>query len=285
MNILVTGCTGLIGQEITNYLLKQGHFVNGIRKQSNCSIQHPNHSCRRFDLSSRRDFSIIFQDRYEILIHTAWNVNHSTFWNSSENFEWTETSSMLFAAFKSAGGRRIIGIGSCAEYDWSRNEICVEADIAKPQTVYGESKLQTLVTLSDLGIEYIWARVFFLVSENEKKDKIFQYLNYSFANKIFPEIRNPKMIADFIHVQDAGRLIAQLSTKQVQGIFNIGTGKGTNVISVARSFAKLYGNEVRFEPIIGPESKIVASMVKTASVIPVTDILSVEECVSRFRKS
>jgi hypothetical protein len=58
--------------------------------------------------------------RPTLLIHAAWYVEHGKFWTSPENFPLGGRSLALADAFRDAGGRRIVGLGTGAEYAASR---------------------------------------------------------------------------------------------------------------------------------------------------------------------
>ena len=60
------------------------------------------------------------------LLHFAWIATPGLYWNSVENYRWLEASQHLLRSFSAGGGNRAVMAGSCAEYDWSRVEICNE---------------------------------------------------------------------------------------------------------------------------------------------------------------
>ena len=57
-----------------------------------------------------------------------------------ESYKWVQASVELLRAFEAAGGQRIVGAGSCLEYDWSYG-VCAEARTpCVPHTGYGACK-------------------------------------------------------------------------------------------------------------------------------------------------
>ena len=71
----------------------------------------------------------------------AWNVTPGQYWTSPENHAWRTATAALARAFYDAGGRRFVGAGTCAEYDWSGG-LCDELTTPlEPATLYGEAKL------------------------------------------------------------------------------------------------------------------------------------------------
>ena len=77
----------------------------------------------------------------------------------------------LADTFGGAGGRRIVGAGTCAEYLW-RDIPCVE-DVTpiRPTTVYGGCKAAVWSALEpfarDAGVSAAWARLFFVYGPHE----------------------------------------------------------------------------------------------------------------------
>jgi nucleoside-diphosphate-sugar epimerase len=60
------------------------------------------------------------------LLHFAWIATPGVYWVSAENFSWVAASLHLVRAFHRNGGIRAVIAGSCAEYDWSRVDVCRE---------------------------------------------------------------------------------------------------------------------------------------------------------------
>ncbi len=102
------------------------------------------------------------------LLHLAWIAEHGRYWEAPENDAWVDASIDLTARFAAMGGKRFVGAGSCAEYDWSDGSlaagVCEEGlTPCRPSTLYGRSKLRFCEHLSAHGaLSQAWGRLFFL---------------------------------------------------------------------------------------------------------------------------
>lgn len=82
------------------------------------------------------------------LLHLAWDTTPGLYWHSTSNVQWVRATLSLIDAFKAAGGRRFVGVGTCAEYNFTA-ELCHEDETALSfTTMYGSCKntLQQLLS-------------------------------------------------------------------------------------------------------------------------------------------
>src|SRR5262245_14759561 len=116
---LVTGARGFVGRAIVAALVAQGREV--VALTSTAPEPHIDASAwRHADLMDPTAVrGLLNEIRPEILVHAAWDTSHGAFWASDANYKWVSASLGLFEAFRESGGRRIVAVGSCAEYDWS----------------------------------------------------------------------------------------------------------------------------------------------------------------------
>src|SRR5208283_6126006 len=105
------------------------------------------------------------------LLHFAWIVTPGVYWSSVENYRWLAASRHLIRRFADSGGVRAVMAGSCAEYDWSRVEVCHERSSplanasGKAVSAYAECKIALQQALEKFGREQglstAWGRLFF----------------------------------------------------------------------------------------------------------------------------
>ncbi len=113
--VIVTGARGFIGPHVTAALISRGATVHATSR-SNWSatgsvIAH------RCDLSAPDQWRHLVNDvRPTHLLHLAWFVEHGRFWAANENVEWATTTTRVVQDFLAAGGSRVVGVGTCAEY-------------------------------------------------------------------------------------------------------------------------------------------------------------------------
>ncbi|MFN3455182.1 MAG: NAD-dependent epimerase/dehydratase family protein, partial [Pseudobdellovibrio sp.] len=80
MKFLITGVTGLIGQELCLRLLKEGHEVYGITRQKNFALL-PQKNVINLDLESEFPSDIV--KGYDVIIHLAGYPVADEYWSAS----------------------------------------------------------------------------------------------------------------------------------------------------------------------------------------------------------
>ena len=158
--VLVTGASGLIGRAVVDLFLARGETV--VISTREPLAQRDGLLGIPVDLTLAEDRARLVENaQADRLIHLAWPGGKER-WHGDANAAWIDHSLDLFRRFSSAGGQRIVGVGSCAEYDWS-NSVLSEDSPLNPASVYGQAKAATgaalLAEAGDLGVSAAWARL------------------------------------------------------------------------------------------------------------------------------
>ena len=125
------------------------------------------HACRPADRGHAG--ALIARSQPTHLLHLAWNAEPGRYWTTPENLAWAQASFALYRAFAEAGGRRAVGAGTCAEYDWS-TRLPRGRDAAAPRHALRAAKRRSAraVRLRRAhGPSTAWGRVFFLYGPGE----------------------------------------------------------------------------------------------------------------------
>src|SRR5689334_4802857 len=149
-----------------------------------------------------------------------------------------------FAGARAHGARRLIGIGTCFEYDLDVRYLSVTTPL-KPLTPYAQAKVDTFAALSKLlperGIEFAWCRLFYLFGEGEDARRLVPLLHAKLGAGEPVELSSGSTIRDYLDVRDAGRMIAEVALGSIQGPVNICSGKPVTVREIAEKIADEYG--------------------------------------------
>jgi nucleoside-diphosphate-sugar epimerase len=175
------------------------------------------------------------------LLHSAWYAAPGKYWTAKENFLWVEASLKLLKAFCSHGGQRVIGVGSCAEYDWQEG-ICSERTTRPaPATVYGSCKQACQLLFSayskQAGVSAAWGRLFFLYGPHEPHERLVPSVILSLLQGVPALCTHGRQIRDFLFVSDAADALVALLDSAVEGPVNIASGKAISVADVVREIA------------------------------------------------
>jgi nucleoside-diphosphate-sugar epimerase len=167
------------------------------------------------------------------LLHFAWIATPGVYWTSPENFRWVSASEHLLAAFRVHGGSRVVMAGSCAEYDWSRAEVCDEAlsPLANSATAaispYAQSKIAMQTTLADVGrrehLSTAWGRIFFQFGPYEHPDRLVPTVIRNLLANREALVSHGRQIRSFLHVADVAAAFAAMLDSDVEGPVNVGS--------------------------------------------------------------
>jgi nucleoside-diphosphate-sugar epimerase len=156
----------------------------------------------------------------------------------------------LLQAFLAIGGRRFVGVGSCAEYDWSDPDLesgmCHEMETPlKPRTVYGRTKKELFDWAESQcrhhRTEFGWARLFSIYGSCEDSRRVVPSVIKALLAGHRAAISPGSQICDFLHVDDVGRALAVLTGSTVAGAVNVGSGNPISVAGICQRIADLMG--------------------------------------------
>lgn len=206
------------------------------------------HTCDLLQEQSVR--KLIQTVRPSHLLHLAWFTEPGAFWSSPANFDWLTASTHLFAAFKEAGGRRIVGAGSCAEYDWT-SEPCIEGCRERPATPYGRNKLAAFRYLKEMSrtanTSTAWARLFFLYGPFGHADRMPAAIITALLNGQPALCTHGQQLRDFLFIEDAADAIVSLLDSPVEGAVNIASGKPTRIVDLVQRIGHQLGSSDRLK--------------------------------------
>lgn len=239
LRIAALGGSGFLGRPLVRQLRGAGHDVWILRRT-------PSKDPRDIvlaDLSDSEVHRALEPIRPDVVINLIWVTSHGEFWNSSLNHSSLDFSRRLSPIAADVGAKRLIGVGSSAEYRSDQECVQPGPDYEMPTSLYGQSKLEAgrhmLSSCSALRISGAWARVFQLYGPGENSLKFISTAIASARNGMPIAVREPSSVRDWIHVEDAAAALADLAVGNANGTFNIGTGQGTTTLQVARLVSEL----------------------------------------------
>lgn len=246
--VLVTGGSGFVGRHILTSLAQKGYEVHATTFRATLSpdlrqLPVSWHTCDLLNTQMAAD--IVKQVSPTHLLHGAWITEHGTYWTSPENLSWIASTAALLRAFSDVGGKRYVGVGSCAEYVWE-SSVYEEANTPEqPATFYGSAKLiahkMAMAAAETLCFSSATGRIFFAYGPYENSNRILPYTCQKLARGEVAEISNGSLVRDFLHVRDVASGFAFLLDSDIKGAVNIASGEPQPLGHLATSLAQIAG--------------------------------------------
>jgi nucleoside-diphosphate-sugar epimerase len=228
--VLLTGAGGFIGRRVAPLLEEAGHEVLPATGDL---------------LDPATADELVAATRPTHLLHLAWYTEHGRFWQGPQNVPWVEASLRLWRAFAESGGERFVGVGSCAEYEWSEPVLSESTTPTRPNSLYGVCKDSTRRVLEEAsaraGVSFAWGRVFFIYGPDEASGRLVPSVAEALADGRPARTSDGEQIRDFLHVDDAARALAAVLESDVRGAVNIGSGEGVRVREIVETLGRLAG--------------------------------------------
>lgn len=243
--VLVTGASGFIGRHVIGALASRGWDVHGAAIDA-APDGAPAVAWHRVDLLEPGVVArIVTEARATHLVHLAWYAEPGRYWTSRENHRWLSATIDLVSAFLDAGGTRIVGAGSCAEYDWQAGHCDEQATPARPATLYGACKLAAGVIVDRLAAQAeassAWARFFFLFGPHEHPDRLVSSVVRALLAGREAPCSEGSQVRDFLFVKDLADAVAAILESDVCGPINVASGSPVSVRDLVMRIASRIG--------------------------------------------
>lgn len=194
---------------------------------------------RRLDLLAAEDRTLrstLAETACDQLIHAAWYTNHADYLVAEINRAWLAASRRLFDAFRQTGGGRIVGLGTCIEYQTSNGRLVEALTPLEPDTLYGECKKalsEHLLALPDTA----WGRIFFVYGPGDRAGRLVPHLIDLVKRGQPVSVRYGGMRRDYIHIDDLAAQVVALIGGTSTGPFNLGTGQAVLLSTLGQAVA------------------------------------------------
>lgn len=179
------------------------------------------------------------------LCHMGWlGAESPDRYGSTENKRWVDASEYLFDRFSSAGGERVVHVGSCIEYGNDIYGPQTEASPLESDTAYGQAKADvSQIVLDGVGHDATGAvaRVFFCYGRYEQSERLVPSIISSLLAGKALDLTEGRQRRDYLDARDVGRALIALLGSDVAGAFNVGSGVSTEVRRVAEILGDAIG--------------------------------------------
>lgn len=244
--VLLTGAAGFVGSRCMSRLVAAGYEVHAVGHRS---VHAPGERAVTWHQVDLTDGAACERAIGEIapshMLHLAWIATPGVFWRSPENLAWLAAGVRLVDAFFRRGGIRAVGVGTCAEYEWSAEDSIEGRTPLSPDTIYGRCKLALGLAFEAAAQVHsrsaAWARLFFPYGPGEAQARLIPAVISGLLRSEQVQCTHGTQVRDFVHVDDVADALVALVGSEAQGAFNVGSGVGRTLREVVAEIVKQVG--------------------------------------------
>ena len=299
MKFAVTGGAGFVGSNIVKLLVKENHDVLVIdnmhtgKKENLQEIFDKIEFCE-LDIRNIPELENKIKDVDGIFHEAALTIVQESFLMEEEYYDVNVKGTENIFKIAEKYGIKVVFASSSSVYGNTEKIPIIENNERNPINPYGKTKLEDeflAEKYSKKGVSIIGLRYFNIFGKGQTGSYagvITKFVNQLKEKKSPIIFGDGSQIRDFIFVEDIAQsnLSAMLS-KINFGFFNIGTGKTTTILQLAKLLIKLYNLEISPEfsdPLDGDVQKSQANIKKTQQLLNWTYKIDIEEGLEKMIK-
>ena len=246
---LLTGATGFVGRQVLQKLCERGVQTRVIVRQGKESLVSQSKNIEQ--IITTNDLFAETSDWWKqacqgiaTVIHCAWCAESGKYLQSEKNLDCLTGTLQLAKGAAQTGVRRVVGIGTCFEYDLTTGNLSIETPL-RPLTPYAGAKAAAFLALSHWlpaqSVEFAWCRLFYLHGEGEDSRRLVPYIRSKLSAGEIAELTSGNQVRDFLDVRVASEMIVDAAMSNRMGAINICSGIPITVRTLAEQIADEYG--------------------------------------------
>ena len=245
---MVTGGTGFVGRHVVRALLDSGTRTSVLCRPGSAGKEidprvHAVHTTPDLFAEPSTHLAELLQG-IDTIVHCAWCTDHADYSSAPQNIECLEGTIRLARIFAHLGGKRFVGLGTCAEYEPSHEPLSSFAPL-RPTNLYASCKTATFLVLENYfattATSFVWCRLFYLYGEGEHPQRLTPTVRRNLENGIPISLTEGTQIRDFLDVCEAGTMLAACAQADCTGAVNICSGSGISIREYVERLADQYG--------------------------------------------
>ena len=299
MKFAVTGGAGFVGSNIVKLLVKENHDVLVIdnmhtgKKENLQEIFDKIEFCE-LDIRNIPELENKIKDVDGIFHEAALTIVQESFLMEEEYYDVNVKGTENIFNIAEKYGIKVVFASSSSVYGNTEKIPIIENNERNPINPYGKTKLEDeflAEKYSKKGVSIIGLRYFNIFGKGQTGS--YAGVITKFVNQL-KEKKSPKIfgdgsqIRDFIFVEDIAQAnLSAMLSKINFGFFNIGTGKTTSILQLAKFLIKLYNLEIFPEfsdPLNGDVQKSQADIKKSQKLLNWTYKIEIEEGLEKMIK-
>ena len=299
MKFAVTGGAGFVGSNIVKLLVKENHdvlVIDNMHTGKKENLQEIFDKIEFFELDIRNipELENKIKDVDGIFHEAALTIVQESFLMEEEYYDVNVKGTENIFKIAEKYGIKVVFASSSSVYGNTEKIPIIENNERNPINPYGKTKLEDeflAEKYSKKGVSIIGLRYFNIFGKGQTGS--YAGVITKFVNQL-KEKKSPKIfgdgsqIRDFIFVEDIAQAnLSAMLSKINFGFFNIGTGKTTSILQLAKFLIKLYNLEIFPEfsdPLNGDVQKSQADIKKSQKLLNWTYKIEIEEGLEKMIK-
>lgn len=250
MRVFVTGGTGFVGAPVVRRLLERGHDVHALVVETDPRPIAAGARAVTGDLLHPESFAAALDTlRPEACVHLGWYAHPADYLSHRVNVDLVGATAKLGAMLVDVGCKRLVGVGTCFEYDTAFGYLSEATTPLRPQHMYSTCKRAAHDILAHLtagtGTELTWARLFYLYGPNESRGRLVPAVIEALVDGGTARVSTGEQIRDFMHVDDAAAGLVGVLESSLTGPVNVASGRPIAVRDVVATIARALDAEDR----------------------------------------
>ena len=246
MRVLLTGATGFIGSHVARALLRDGHEIHALIRPTSDTrrIQDilPKLQTISGDVLEPASLAAHVQRlQPECCVHLAWYVEAGKYLAAPQNLDYLAASVELAKALSAAGCKRLVGAGTCFEYDTDLGTLS-ETSATRPRHLYSACKLALYTALEgysrNTGMEFAWLRFFYQYGPFEDSRRLVPHLINSLLRGETAKLTPGEQVRDFLYIEDLADAVSRVVGSKLTGPVNIGSAQPITVREMALAIGR-----------------------------------------------
>lgn len=234
-NVVITAANSFIGRRLCRALSKKEYFIYAVVRETfnkqEIFGEIENLQLVYCNMENYGRLGSLINKKCEIGVALAWNGTRGADRADDRKQEKNFICSMkCLKSFIQLGCNTVMTAGSQAEYGpWNRAEKITESAICNPNTEYGKAKLKLYnsakLYCAKHNVRLLEPRFFSLYGDDDFEGTMIITMIRNMLSNRTCNLTECVQLWDFLYIDDAIRaLIMLIETKEVEGIYNIGSG-------------------------------------------------------------
>ncbi len=243
--VLLTGATGFVGRQVLRALLARGARVRAVARGEGRGLPSGVEVLPTADLFAEdEDWWAQACRGVDMVVHVAWYAEPGKYLHSPRNLDCLSGTLRMARGALRAGVRRLVGVGTCFEYDLSACVLSVRTPL-RPAFPYAGAKAAAFMALSTwldrADASFAWCRLFYLHGEGEDERRLVPYIRRCLQRGEPARLGSGEQIRDYMDVRAAGEAIATVAFADVSGAVNVCSGRPVTIRQLAERIADEFG--------------------------------------------